>query len=85
MVVLVTLLLAGYGVVTSFENQAETTEAATIDRVNKQKEYMEKYAGKSGSLQMVANDDEGSDDGAKFLISPMLSFMKRTVLDLFAL
>jgi len=66
-VVLVTLLLAGYGMVTSFENQAETTEAATIDRVNKQKEYMEKYAGKSGSLQMVANDDEGSDNGAKFL------------------
>ena len=46
-VVLVTLLLAGYGMVTSFENQAETTEAATIDRVNKQKEYMEKYAGRA--------------------------------------
>ena len=28
---------------------------------------MEKYAGKSGSLQMVANDDEGSDDGRQIL------------------
>lgn len=66
-VVLVTLILAGYGMVTSFENQAETTEAATMDRVNKQKEYMEKYAGKSGSLWMVSSSGSEEDDGAKFL------------------
>ena len=66
-VVLVTLILAGYGMVTSFENQAETTEAATMDRVNKQKEYMEKYAGKSGSLRMVSSSESEEDDGAKFL------------------
>ena len=75
-VVFVTVLLAGYGMVTSFENQAETTEAATLDRVNKQKEYMEKYAGKSGRLRMVSSsimsDDDDDDtkseeDGAKVL------------------
>jgi len=75
-VVFVTVLLAGYGMVTSFENQAETTEAATLDRVSKQKEYMEKYAGKSGCLGMVSSSimsDDGDDDtkseedGAKVL------------------
>ena len=75
-VVFVTVLLAGYGMVTSFENQAETTEAATLDRVSKQKEYMEKYAGKSGRLGMVSSSimsDDGDDDtkseedGAKVL------------------
>ena len=75
-VVFVTVLLAGYGMVTSFENQAETTEAATLDRVSKQKEYMEKYAGRSGRLGMVSSSimsDDGDDDtkseedGAKVL------------------
>jgi len=43
-ILLFTLALGVYGMITSFENQAETTEAATVDRVRKQMEYLDLYA-----------------------------------------